>query len=168
MQPDKIDAITAWHELERFADGAGIDLDERASPVDPDPDQPEKIIDYRVTPEEAEQLGAYTKLLTALQRGHLTISDSGAAVVHLRTPIGDRSTITLDPSAPWPFTKAMRAMGSINVPVGKRGGGQAQLDTNGARLAFVSVLAGVKPDLAPTNKRDYSLLVALADLISGE
>lgn len=185
MTKYKLDAVTAWHELARFAEAACIELDDRAHPeydedddTDEEIESAEKLVDDE--PRGESDIADYDDVLMALRRGDITVDDRGALTVHWRQPpIKDRETLVFDPQqdngskpAGWPYSKAIQALATKPVApaVSRRARKREkpQEESQMEKLAnFCEVLSGYpKGSLSDiTNKRDHELIVSLFGLI---
>ena len=132
---DVMDDASAWVELCRFADEAGLEMDERAEPgmdeLGDDEDDESEVSDYGL-------------LFRSLRRGNMVVSDDGVlTVTWKRAPREGRGKLTLNPRE-WPYGKALRAAagGAVSKAAKGRSGGD---DNVGKVHRFLETLGGEAP-----------------------
>ena len=168
-----LDAISAWHELGRFAEVAGVEMDERSHP---DYDAAKDDTDEEAKADKESEEVDYDTLIKALRRGQLSVGDGGVLVLTwLKPPISDRPTMTLDPND-YAYGQASMALGSIPNPpavskAAKKRARTVEYDNNLRKMhRFIEILACENPGTLERSKdkRDTDLITAIASfLISG-
>ena len=150
-----MDLETAYSELCRFADAAGIEL--------PDLEEIQEKQAEAELDEDKEEPEDYMKLREAIASGQLLVHEDGSILYNLIKPAIRAKKLEIDP-ATWPYAKALRAFHS-NVR-GKKG----QRDTLGGLYAYMERLGGVPRHalMEMTCKRDCDVVTALANLLLGE
>lgn len=164
MTQQKMDKVSAWAELERFAGAAGIHLDERAHPSW----QPRPLRD------DESEISDYDSLLAAIQDGRLEIDDIGGAKIVWRSgqPNGSDGLV-LDPTK-WNFSSAMIAFsGSVTSPAGRNGQAASGADS-GNRICklylFLETLSDTPPGTLQNvrHRLDCQLILHLAQFLLSE
>ena len=170
MRKNVLDALTAWHELARFAEVAGVELDERAHP-DYDPkDEPEG------EPEDESDVTDYSDLIQALRTGHADVGENGAFRIYwAKPPHKDRLSMSLDPEGGdgWPYGQATRALHTVPAPPAvskaarKRTPSAQEDDKLGRMDRFLEILSGESPGtmIQLRNRRDRDLISALGGFV---
>lgn len=152
-----MDKVSAWAELERFADAAGVALDERGHPDEDPLDDPD-------TESDVED---YPALIKAIRYGRIEIDDNGKLTVCWRRGPAEGSLV-LDP-AKWRYAMALRAMSKTRVQ-GKRGKNKSPETEDNLKKLFVFLgCLGDKTEeyfWSLDDKLDAELALRLAGLIA--
>ena len=150
-----MDLDTAYGELCRFADAAGIDL--------PSLEEIEQQQDRAKLDESQDEPEDFLKLRKAIAAGRLRIDEGGALSYPLAKPCVRASALEISPAS-WPYAKALRAFHANSR--GKKG----RSDMMGGLLAFVEALSGLPTQSLTemTAKRDCDVVLAIANLLLGE
>jgi hypothetical protein len=155
MSKYKMDLVSAWAELDRFADAAGVELDERAGPE----------FEGEIKDTESE-VADYHPLLTALRRGDLEVDDLGGANVKFVRPTGDVNCMALNPET-WAYGHATKAMAANNPAKKKKEGDASRFERMNS---FLETLSGTPRGTIQSlgHKRDVNLMVHLAAFLLSE
>ena len=154
----RLDAVSAWGELMRFADASGVELDERAEPGYEAPKEPT----------DESDVSDYSVVLKAIQTGYISISSTSVLTIHWRRPLNESDAFKLDPNT-WPYGRALRAMET--APVSKAAQERQGEEGGIAKLhRFIETLGG-KPlgalnDLG--HKSDCMIVLRVGNIIASE
>lgn len=169
MTPSVLDEVSAWGELARFAEVAGIELDERAHP-DYKPSDDDEAAD------DESEVSDYRELIRALRAGHLSVEDNGALVLRWKKPPHkDRPTLTLDPEGGdgWAYGQATRALHTVPAPIAvskaarRRMPSAQEEDRLGRMDRFLEILGDEAPGtmIRLCNRLDRDLVTDLTKFI---
>lgn len=163
-----MDMESAWAELERFADHAGVEMDERAHPCHKrEPSEEDDDADAE------SEVADYSTLLQAIRKGEVTVTESGELQYAWRQPFGAGESLILNPNG-WPYGRAMRALATTVTVIQKgrkkRDAEVEKRDTLGQGDAFLEILARMKQGslMDITHKRDRDIATKLTVFMVSE
>lgn len=167
----KLDAVTAWLELARFAEDAGVELDERAHPDWRPGEEGETEPSHG---EGESEISDYRDLMRALQSGHMDLDEQGVLTIHWkRPPSKDKPNLKLDPNT-WPYSRALSDMHKSTPPPVSAAARKRTPVQGEDRLAqldhMLETLAGERPGLLMGlgHRHDRDLAVCLTKFIVAE
>ncbi len=161
MNKEVMDDESAWMELERFAEPAGLALDERAQPGA-----------EKEAGEDESEVSDYSDILRSLREGRAVVDTDGVLTFKWRkAPMEGRGELKLDPNN-WHYGSAlvnMEGAAAVSKAAKQRQGGSS--NGNVAKLyRFLELLSGESPGTMQrlTHKRDCMLALQIGNFLLSE